>query len=302
MPQPTHTITQTHPPGRGKAKSFSYAQNAGPWSLVPDARSVSGKMVKIYSVVAMLDLGEINRAAPYSRVRLPICKEGQKVSDPYLIPPFVSIPMSKLGSYEVHTTFSDGREVAADIVNPALGPNWRLDNCQDIVLTDESWNALSNVNNNFNEWGVFWTDLEPSGWSARYSSEKSPEGRYELIAELKEQDKLQPLIEKFKARAVKTLSRYARNAQQKEAGGKIAEINHREYFAANYLGVRLNSSAALEHMISCPNCGEPVKSGVSYHRNSFGDKCVLDWKKAYGQGAVKKDDVPPEFIWWEAKK
>jgi hypothetical protein len=32
---------------------------------------------------------------------------------------------------------------------------------------------------------------------------------------------------------------------------------------------------------------------------SNGDLCVLDWEKAYLAGAVKKDDVPEQFIWWK---
>ena len=51
-------------------------------------------------------------------------------------------------------------------------------------------------------------------------------------------------------------------------------------------------------MISCPNCGALVKDGLAYHKNEFGEKCILDWEKTYQAGAVKLEDVPFEKRWW----
>lgn len=47
---------------------------------------------------------------------------------------------------------------------------------------------------------------------------------------------------------------------------------------------------------SCPNCGTPVKAGIAFHAYE-GGLCVLDWKRAYEAGRVKKEDVPPSKRW-----
>lgn len=48
---------------------------------------------------------------------------------------------------------------------------------------------------------------------------------------------------------------------------------------------------------SCPNCGDSVKAGIAFHKSSAGVLCILDFKKAYEAGAIKKDDVPPGKRW-----
>ena len=51
--------------------------------------------------------------------------------------------------------------------------------------------------------------------------------------------------------------------------------------------------------IECPNCGEKIKEGIAFHYSN-GNRCVLDWERAYLAGAVKKEDVPEQFQWWGA--
>lgn len=48
---------------------------------------------------------------------------------------------------------------------------------------------------------------------------------------------------------------------------------------------------------SCPNCGDSVKSGIAFHKSSAGVLCIIDFKKAYEAGAIKKEDVPPGKRW-----
>lgn len=47
---------------------------------------------------------------------------------------------------------------------------------------------------------------------------------------------------------------------------------------------------------ACPNCGDQVRVGIAFHVTD-GRDCILDWKKAYEAGRVKKDDVPPGKRW-----
>jgi len=52
----------------------------------------------------------------------------------------------------------------------------------------------------------------------------------------------------------------------------------------------------MDHMISCPNCGDPIKDGIAYHRNSFGDKCIVDHARCVKLGIIKaSDDVDPQM-------
>ena len=270
----THEITATHMPGTGKARSMEIAGNAGPWTLVPNAIPMTGKTIKIYSVLPF-DFGEINRAAPYSRVHLNVCKDGCKVSEPFVIPPFVRQQKGVMGKFEVTFNYADGREIASDILNPTLGPNWRDPNCQDIKVNNDLWSGgFSNIGNNLNDYGYFWTTID------------------------RDDPALDPLIEKFRARAVITLNRHAQDAVQKETDGAMKSITRLEYFACAYLGVQLRSAAIVQRMSSCPNCGESIKDGIAYHRNQFGI-CVIDWQRTVAAGVVKKADVPEEMRWFK---
>lgn len=53
---------------------------------------------------------------------------------------------------------------------------------------------------------------------------------------------------------------------------------------------------AAQVMQACPNCGESVKAGIAFHMYE-GGLCVLDWKRAYEAGRVKREDVPPGKRW-----
>jgi hypothetical protein len=46
----------------------------------------------------------------------------------------------------------------------------------------------------------------------------------------------------------------------------------------------------------CPNCGSSIKAGIAFHMYE-GGLCVLDWRRAYEAGRVKKEDVPPGKRW-----
>lgn len=66
--------------------------------------------------------------------------------------------------------------------------------------------------------------------------------------------------------------------------------------AMTALGIEADWHKKIEVKQSCPNCGSQVKSGIAFHMFE-GGLCVLDWKKAYESGRVKKEDVPPSKRW-----
>lgn len=68
------------------------------------------------------------------------------------------------------------------------------------------------------------------------------------------------------------------------------------YAAMDALGVTADWHRKVEIKQDCPNCGTQVKNGIAFHMFE-GGLCVIDWKKAYEAGRVKKEDVPPSKRW-----
>lgn len=49
---------------------------------------------------------------------------------------------------------------------------------------------------------------------------------------------------------------------------------------------------------SCPNCGDPIKSGVAFHLLPNNQYCINDWPRAVDSGIKIKSDVPEHLRWW----
>lgn len=80
---------------------------------------------------------------------------------------------------------------------------------------------------------------------------------------------------------------------------EVLGLDH--HMAAEMFGQDVDWHRVTTPKIECPNCGEKIKEGIAFHHTN-GARCVLDWERAYAAGAVKKEDVPEQFIWWETKK
>jgi hypothetical protein len=272
MADATHTITNFRSPTEKGMRQHGAAvtQGSNPITLTPDFRNTgSGKPIYIYNVLPLEHKG-INRSRPYTNVTIPACKDGEKVSSPFMIPEIVNVPRQSATSFEVQIQTEDGRRRAMDIINPAnIGLNQDLSDEQLQRQTGD--NFLDQEGNNLNNLGVFWSELGP------------------------DDPRLDEQVTKFKARAEKTLNSMINKAKIKEATGKIQDITPLERFAVAYFGITTSWNQVHEHKVTCPNCGDQIKQGVALHRNQFGDKCVLDWKRAYRTGGVKKDEVPEDF-------
>lgn len=66
--------------------------------------------------------------------------------------------------------------------------------------------------------------------------------------------------------------------------------------AMDALGVEADWMNKVEMKVACPNCGERIRQGVAFHVSN-GKDCIVDWKKAYEAGRVKREDVPPGHRW-----
>jgi hypothetical protein len=77
---------------------------------------------------------------------------------------------------------------------------------------------------------------------------------------------------------------------------EVLSLDH--HMAAEMFGQDVDWHRVTTPKIECPNCGEKIKEGIAFHYSN-GARCVLDWERAYLAGAVKKEDVPEQFIWWK---
>ena len=83
----------------------------------------------------------------------------------------------------------------------------------------------------------------------------------------------------------------------KAAQDRLGQDHH---LAAEMFGQDVDWHRVVTPKIECPNCGEKIKEGIAFHYSN-GNRCVLDWERAYLAGAVKKDEVPEQLRWWTAE-
>jgi hypothetical protein len=70
-----------------------------------------------------------------------------------------------------------------------------------------------------------------------------------------------------------------RQAEALAASDDKKMISPLMHFAMDYLGISAGWHTSLRHMISCPNCGDQVLEGIAYHKNAFGEKCIIDQER-----------------------
>jgi hypothetical protein len=144
--------------------------------------------------------------------------------------------------------------VAMSIVNPN---NFSLD--QDAKLPD---GAILGLGVDLNSQGIFWSRNNPPTEEEVTKAEARKERYYRLLLE--------------KARTLEIA-----NPKELEFA-----INQDYHMAAEYFKIETTWHKKLVRMEDCPNCGEPVKSGLAYHKNSLGFLCIIDAERAAKAGAV----------------
>lgn len=164
--------------------------------------------------------------------------------------------------------------------NPTFGERF----CMDLICPDnmgvDVWEALTPQQTAFSgngsmdmvSRGLFWTRNE--------------------IPSPDELAKSKARLEAFYRRKISEANALSRNPKTEGL------IGPEHFMAAEYFhlkGVGWYNVAELPSL--CPNCGEEIKEGVAYHRNSMDGLCVIDWKRAVHAGAVKMSDVPKDLRW-----
>jgi hypothetical protein len=188
----------------------------------------------------------------FSSYKIPACPKGQKFSWNKL-GAFIMEPYTKPGTFDTFYTKVDGRKVATSLLNPSAFPGTVWESQL------QNWDAPDQFGNNLNAFGVFWTLSDPN----------DPADAEALDEE----------VRIFKERSQRTLNELIRAAEQLAAQNDLKSISPLMHYAMDYFGKQAPWHMAAEHMVACPNCGDLVKDGIAYHKNSFGEKCIIDAKK-----------------------
>ncbi|MGH7441584.1 MAG: hypothetical protein ACREKE_02800, partial [bacterium] len=153
-----------------------------------------------------------------------------------------------------------GEAVANDILNPSntSGTPWS---------DKEDW---MNVGTDLTTQGCFWSRENPPSAADLAKAKSRMERRFTQIVE--EGNKL-------------------------HTAGKLAEINPDHHQAAAYFHLQTPWHRTYEAPVSCPSCGEEIKAGVAFHRNSANTICILDWKRSVEAGIKDLMDVPFDQRW-----
>lgn len=145
-----------------------------------------------------------------------------------------------------------GEIVAQSICNPN---NVTLN--QDAIPPESS---ILGLGQDLNAQGVFW-------------SLKNPPAEEEIVkAEARRERYYRSLLDR---------ARQLENTNPKELEFLINQDYH---MAADYFHVETTWHKKFERFVDCPNCGESVKPGLAYHRNSLGIVCIIDPARAKKAG------------------
>jgi len=272
----THALSekQNRALASGHAKQFS--ENYGDTTLtVTDEGPDEKELIHVYNILELRH--EVTQPPNFPRFVVPPCPRGQKFSHTS-IPRFIRNRYCKPGTSEYYYQREDGRKSANSLLNPLVHPasQWEQQFLE-IAAGDQRISpdaAVCGLASNLNAFGVFWSMTPP------------------------DDPTLADELELAKARVERTFKALVDEAEKFFAANDRKSITPRMHFAMDYLGLQAPWHQSTARMIACPNCGMLIRENLSYHKNEFGERCILNWQKAYEAGAVKKEDVPVEKRWW----
>ena len=264
MPIPiTYTIAQNQQRAMNQAKAMAEAENHGATTLAPgDERESPKYVIYIYNILAREYV--VNQPPLFPALKIPACEKGEQFSFT-IIPAFVNEPYNKPGTTEMYYKKIDGRRCATSLLNPSAFPglNWESQL--------QNWDSIDQSGNNLNKFGVFWSLTRPD-----------------------EKEKLREEIKLFRARVQETMNELVKEAELFAAQRDLKSIGPLHHFAMDYFGKEAGWHMTSVHMVSCPMCGEAVKEGIAYHKNSMGEKCIIDIDK-YKEMVRKQREVDREL-------
>lgn len=245
MPAATWGIAQDQRRARQQAKATQDQANHGATILSPSDDSPNASY-EIYIYNTLDREYVINQPPLFPALKIPKCPKGEKFSWT-VIPSFVNEPYERPNTTERYYKRVDGRKCATSLLNPAAFPGIRWESQL------QNWEQFDQSGNNLNAYGVFWSLTRPD-----------------------DEEKLAEEIKLFTDRTKVTMQALVSQAEVIAASGKLGDISPLMHFAMDYFGKQAPWHMNSEHKVSCPNCGELVNEGIAYHKNSMGEKCIID--------------------------
>ena len=261
----------------------------------------------LYNILADYDFPPVQQPPTFPNFKIPKCPKGEKFAYTVL-PAQVNNPIERNGAEEGTTEITyfvaDGREAANSLCNPDAHPK----NPFEAQFRDISKMGNGDqLGNNLNEKGIFWSLTSPyidEAGNQRPLPGDDPKVLNELIQEGKlfYNEKLDEEIAAMRKRVDKVMRTLVDAGNTLNAANKRAEIAPDHHFAMEYFNLEAEWHRSHEHRIACPNCGDPIREKIAYHKNQFNMLCVVDWQAAYEAGVVKKEDVPESKRWWQEEE
>ena len=237
---------------------------------VQDVPREATYVIYVYNVIDMAHLVE---AAPkWPKFRIPACPKGEFFSFTTL-PAFTKEKFWKVSDpNEFYYKTMDGRKDATTLLNPEAfpGTDWDAQRAN----WDTQITAITGSNNNRNKFGCFWSLTEPD---INAPSKHIKGGT------------LRDEINLFKEYVLKTMNSLVKAAEILVAQRKMDEVTPYMHFAMDYLGKQATWHMNSDHMVTCPTCGDTIKDGIAYHKNSFGDRCIVDEERCIRLGILKAE-------------
>jgi hypothetical protein len=261
-PPITHRIVPGSLPAARAAQSMERGNNGPVVLTTGDDGADPGYFVYIYNI---LNLAHVVEQPPlFPRLNIPPCPEGEKFSV-IPMPAFVNERYEVPGSLPVEFRYKkfDGRKACTSLLNPSAfpGTDWEAQ-LRDLPPGDQT-------GNNLNLYGVFWSLTKP------------------------DDPALEKEIKLFRERVRKTMNELITEGERVAASGRLDLITPRMHFAMDYMKLSARWHMSHEHKIACPTCGETITAGLAYHKNSFGEKCIVDRERCIELG-IKLPGKPKE--------
>jgi len=222
-----------------------------------------GRKIYLYNICAGWDFPPVYQPPTFPRFEIQKCERGQKIAFK-LLPPFVNDPIEHPGAVEGTTEITYRRRPGSEAANSLVNPDSHPRNPFEAQFRDiEKFGNRDQTGNNLNAFGVWWSFTAPDD----------------------------PLLEEEIKRMRTRLDGTMRGLI--DAGNMLNAQNDRKaitplmHFAMEYFNLEADWHKSHQHRVLCPNCGDSVPEGIIYHRNSFGDRCIID-KERYLESVAEK--------------
>jgi RNA polymerase subunit RPABC4/transcription elongation factor Spt4 len=211
---------------------------------------------------------EIRKPPLFPYVLVPGVGPGERYHLAFKIPNICNQGWADPDNGSIRHHGDDGRRVAMDMINP-LNPG--ID--QDWQIDSKSLARATSIGDDLSQWGLFWSLNEtPTEVEIGKAIARMEKFYRRLIAE---------------ANGIVQSGRYDRQGQDR--------LNEHHFLAADHFGYKSSWNTLVETPAGCPNCGEPIKAGIAYHKNSMDMVCIIDPERARKAGLkVPVIDEPEE--------